>query len=398
MKTLPDNPNLDHLRQQAKDLLAGLRDSALDASLADAQASLAGQYGFRGWTDLKAEVDRAHGRAEVADPDLAGEIAARYRLGEVTAPMRSLARADELGRPWSLETARGRWAVRTTDTWVPIVDTETEVALQQAAAEAGVLLPAPVRSHSGAIVEPIAGHRWRVNEWLHSGPPLTAPASATVTYAVGGILGRIHRLGLPVDRVSPWHAYRLSAVGWPELAARAAAGDAGWAATLAAAVPALVELDTIGEHPPPAGPVLCHNALGPGNVRHGANGRLIVVGWEHAGGQPPGWELSDALLHWTVDPGGGVNEPGVRAMLDGYRSAAGCLPELDLTTFSGAATSLANYVFGEVSQALSARDDEQRRHTDRSVRHLLAHLPSRSILERILNVAQIAVRGAGRLG
>jgi hypothetical protein len=27
MKTLPDNPNLDHLRRQAKDLLAGLRDS-----------------------------------------------------------------------------------------------------------------------------------------------------------------------------------------------------------------------------------------------------------------------------------------------------------------------------------------------------------------------------------
>lgn len=43
MKTLPDNPNLDHLRRQAKDLHAGLRDSAPATSLADAQASLARQ-------------------------------------------------------------------------------------------------------------------------------------------------------------------------------------------------------------------------------------------------------------------------------------------------------------------------------------------------------------------
>ncbi len=37
MKTLPDNPHLEHLRRQAKDLLAGLRDSDPNVSLADAQ-------------------------------------------------------------------------------------------------------------------------------------------------------------------------------------------------------------------------------------------------------------------------------------------------------------------------------------------------------------------------
>src|SRR5215472_2184184 len=98
MKMLPDNPNLDHLRKQAKDLLAGPRDCNPRASLADAQASLAEQYGFRTWTDLKAEVDRQQGRAEIADPALAREIAARFGLGVVTGPMRSLARPDEAGR------------------------------------------------------------------------------------------------------------------------------------------------------------------------------------------------------------------------------------------------------------------------------------------------------------
>lgn len=388
MKTLPDNPHLDHLRQQAKDLLAGLRDSEPGASLAQAQASLAEQYGFGSWTDLKAEVDRARGQADVADRALARAVAAGYGLGEVTGEMRSLARADETGRRWSLETERGRWAVRTMDTWIPIVDAESDVVLQQAAAGAGVLLPAPVRSRSGAIVESIGGHQWRVYQWLHSGPPLAAPVSAAITRTVGEILAKIHRLGLPVDRISPWHASRLSQVEWPELAATATAGGAGWASALTEAVPTLVDLDTIGEGAATAAPVLCHNSLGPGNVHLGTGGRLIVVGWEHAGGQPPAWELGDALMHWTINPGGGVNAAGARAMVEGYRSEAGSLPALDMSMFSGAATGVTNYVFGEVDQAMNARTDEDRRHADRSVRHLLTHLSSRDQLERILDLGR----------
>ena len=40
MKTLPDSPSLDHLRQQAKDLLPQLRTVRPGASLSDAQAQL----------------------------------------------------------------------------------------------------------------------------------------------------------------------------------------------------------------------------------------------------------------------------------------------------------------------------------------------------------------------
>lgn len=388
MKTLPDNPNLDHLRRQAKDLLAGLRDTAPATTLADAQASLAGQYGFRTWTDLKAEVDRRQARADIADPALAGAIADRYRLGEVTGPMRSMARADEVGRQWSLETQRGRWAVRTLDSWIPIVDTETDVALQEAAAGAGILLPAPVRSRSGAIVESVGGHSWRVNEWLHSGPPLSAPVSSAITRRVGEILATIHQLALPVDRISPYHAVRLCQVSWPDLAAKASASNARWAPALADAVPVLVDLETIGDGAPAPAPVLSHNSLTPGNVRLGTDEQLIVFGWEHAGGQPPGWELSNALLHWTVNPGGGVNAAGARAMVDGYRSRAGTLPPLELATFRGATASLANYVWGEVDQALTAREGEDKRHADRSVQHLLSHLPTRDTLEQLLAVAR----------
>ncbi|MEO3748192.1 phosphotransferase [Plantactinospora sp. B5E13] len=392
MKTLPDNPHLDHLRQQAKDLLAGLRDVEPTASLADAQASLARQYGFRTWTALKAEVDRRRGRSDVAAPALARALADRYRLGEVVGEMRALARPDDMGRQWSLETDRGRWAVRTMDTWWPIVDAETDVRLQEAVAAAGVLLPTPVRSRSGRIVETVEGHRWRVSEWLHSGPPLSAPASATVTREVGAILATIHGLALPVDRISPWHGTRLSGVEWPEVAATATGRSAGWAPLLAAAVPTLVDLELIGaDAPAPPAPVLCHNTLGPASVRRGANGRLVVTGWEHAGGQPPSWELANGLLDWTVEPGGAVNTVGARALVDGYRETAGTLPDLDLTMFRGAVTSLVNYVSGQVDYALAAGDPEDRRYADRSVTHLLSHLPTRSTLERLLDVAVLTL-------
>jgi Ser/Thr protein kinase RdoA (MazF antagonist) len=373
VRTLPDNPSLDHLRRQAKDLLAGLRDSWPEASLADAQASLAEQYGFRVWTDLKAEVDRRRGQADVADEALARAVADCFGLGEPVAPMRSVARPDDMGRRWSLETDRGRWAVRTMDTWRRIVDAEADVALQEAAMAAGILLPPPVRSRSGAIVESIGGHPWRAYRWIHSGPPLPAPVSSAITYEVGGILARVHGLALPVDRISPYHTWRRPEAEWRELAAAARASRAEWAPALTAALPDLLEIGTIGEGAPTAPPVLCHNVLGPANVRLGQNGRLVVVGWEHAGGQPPAWELGDALSHWAINPDGSVNRAGARAMLDGYRAVAGSLPPLDVAMFRGAVTGLLNYIYGQAETALRACDEQERRHFDRSVRHLLSN-------------------------
>lgn len=397
MKTLPDNPHLDHLRHQAKDLLAGLREADPSVTLADAQATLADQYGFRTWPDLKAEVDRMGGRADTTDPALAQAIADRFDLGSVAGPMRSLARPDDMGRRWSVSTDRGSWLVRTMDTWWPIVDAETDTALQLAAAAAGVLLPAPVRSRTGEIIESIGGHRWRAYEQLPAGPPLAPPVSAAVAHSVGGVLAAIHGLELPVDRISPWHAARLSQLSWADLAARvnsstasnAKAGDTSWPAALQAAVPDLVDLDSIGRDEPVPEPVLTHNTLGPAQTRLDRDGRLVVLGWEHAGGQPPAWELANALLDWTVDPAGRINVTGARALVAGYQDRAGRLPALELASFRGALTSLANYVFDQV-QAASARDaadpkPEDRRYAERSVRHVLSRLPTRATLEQLLN-------------
>jgi hypothetical protein len=203
---------------------------------------------------------------------------------------------------------------------------------------------------------------------------------------VGTILATLHGLALPVERVSPWHAMRLTDESWAELADRA--DGAPWAPALRAAVPVLTELDGI-RGPAPA-PVLSHNALGPGQTRRGPNGRLVVVGWEHAGGQPPAWELGEVLAQWTRLPDGGVNAAGVRAMLAGYGDAAGGLPVLEPRLFRGTANALANYAAGEVSAALSATGAAAQRLADRKVRHLLTHLPTPRTFELILAAARTA--------
>lgn len=381
MKTLPDSPHLDHLRQQAKDLLAGLRDSRPQTTLSEAQAQLAQQYGFRTWPELKAEVDH-RSAGEQADDAIARAIASAYDLGDVTGAMRSIARPDDSGRRWSLDTAHGRWEVRTMDDWWPIVDADTGVRLQEAALKAGVSLPLPVRSRSGAIVEKVGDHTWRVDEWVHAGPPLSAPVGAKNAYGAGQILATLHGLGLEVDRISPYHSRRLTDSTWAELVAKAKGASVDWAEELSNASHNLADLERIGADVEPPEPVLTHNNVTPNNVRRTAEGRLIVVGWEHVGGLPPSWELAIALQQWVLR-----SPTGAKAMLDGYREVAGELPRLDLAMFRGAVISLANYVWGQVDYALAATTEADRQHGNRSVRHLLSGLPTRADLERLAELA-----------
>lgn len=55
--SLPESPNLEWLRKQAKRRLEELRQNNAAAKLADAQFELARQYGFSSWRALKAHID-----------------------------------------------------------------------------------------------------------------------------------------------------------------------------------------------------------------------------------------------------------------------------------------------------------------------------------------------------
>jgi hypothetical protein len=54
---LPANPNLEHLKSQAKELLARLQQEDPTAQLADAQHALARGYGFASWPKMKAHIE-----------------------------------------------------------------------------------------------------------------------------------------------------------------------------------------------------------------------------------------------------------------------------------------------------------------------------------------------------
>ena len=56
MSVLPSNPNLEFLKKQAKDKLATLRQTTPSARLADAQHTIAAEYGFASWAALKIRV------------------------------------------------------------------------------------------------------------------------------------------------------------------------------------------------------------------------------------------------------------------------------------------------------------------------------------------------------
>jgi hypothetical protein len=56
-RELPPNPNLEHLRKQAKNLLRELQQEKPTLQLSDAQHEIAKQYGFASWPKLKAHVE-----------------------------------------------------------------------------------------------------------------------------------------------------------------------------------------------------------------------------------------------------------------------------------------------------------------------------------------------------
>jgi len=87
MSGLPDRPDLDQLRRQARELLRAAADGEPHAvgrlravsprvTLSAAQLALAREYGFQNWSALKAEV--AHRRSPVTSAD-------RWSFGEATA-------------------------------------------------------------------------------------------------------------------------------------------------------------------------------------------------------------------------------------------------------------------------------------------------------------------------
>ena len=71
---LPDNPNLDWLRKQAKSRLAELKQANPGAKLAEAQFAIATQYGFSSWRALKAHIDSLTLEGQIIESARSGNV------------------------------------------------------------------------------------------------------------------------------------------------------------------------------------------------------------------------------------------------------------------------------------------------------------------------------------
>ncbi|MDO5739861.1 MAG: phosphotransferase [Ornithinimicrobium sp.] len=193
-----------------------------------------------------------------------------------------------------------------------------EIVFARRAAAAGVCLPASHAARNGEYVVPLPHGGWlRLYDWLELG---SADLAASAE-ALGILLARLHRCAPPADREpngappDRWYAVPPPKHQWGPLIARATEADMSWAARLAAAVDRLPALHSILASTDPAGMLLCHRDLHPGNVLSDGDGDLVVVDWEDVGPADPAQELARALVACYAD-----GPPDLASMRRAYRS------------------------------------------------------------------------------
>jgi hypothetical protein len=382
VRLLPDKPSLDFLRKEAKDLLAALRETSPQSSLADAQQALAAQYGMRDWSELKSEAVRRAAQAPTAPDGLADALATAFGLGAVIAAPAPVS-FTPMGRCWSITTERGRWLAVTVYAWITDEQAEIGARLRDAAAAAGIAAPTPVRSSQGRLIETVQGQSWRVHEWIEVGPIPVVPTPTTVARRVGAIYGVLHALAIPNRApIHPYVTLRRSDSDWESLLDRARAAKKPWAEQLHEALPAFFELQTIEASIDGDEIILCNCNLIPENVRIGHNDELVVTEWDFAGSLTPRLELGSALVHWMLRP---LAEPAtIAAFRDGYAETAGGWPQLDLSSFAVAVTAWLNWMYNTICEAIDPRDSDHATFAERETLDLLNRPLTRASLQQLL--------------
>lgn len=370
MRMLADNPSMEFLRREAKELLATLRETDPDATLADAQRSIGELYGFRTWSDLKAEVERRREALPEAPPGLTEGLAGAFGLGTPTGPLTPI-RYEYMGRQWCLETERGRFLVRPLFDWID--DTQAGVAadLADRARAVGVVSPVPVRSSDGRLVRRVLDQSWGVDEWMDLGPTPIRPVHSTVARRFGELLGAIHELAVPTDRPvdGPWITHRPSEDAWADLLERARTSAKPWTDELAALSRNVDELSTVVADAPPSRVILSNCDLVPEALRLRADQELVVVHWDFSGPMVPEWELASMLTQWALYRG--LNAEAARALLEGYRERTGRPPALTLGCFNVAVTGWLNWAYNQSCEAISPHTADKAAYAEKALRETL---------------------------
>jgi hypothetical protein len=105
---LPAQPNLDHLRKQAKDILRVFRRQKPRWKLADAQRAVARGYGFLNWPSLKMQVEKIRHEQRPTAP-----TSDRAHKPEGFSVAKTSLRHAELRREDSIHPIVGAWVANT---------------------------------------------------------------------------------------------------------------------------------------------------------------------------------------------------------------------------------------------------------------------------------------------
>jgi hypothetical protein len=384
MRNLPDNPSIDHVRRQAKDQLDVLRRGDPAATLTDAQASLAQQYGFASWAELKHEVERRTGGAPVvADHQVAERLASAFALGTVTGSMTHVER-QWAGQTWDLRTSEGRWVVTELADAIQPAHVDVESIFVTKAIGAGVLAPEPVRTPDGPFAVELDGRHWRVHRWIQLGPPLPQPPLPAVAAEGGRILARLHALDLEAPApVTLWLTRRPGASSWNRVAAAARAAGREWADDFARAIPGFLDLDTICDPRDPNGRAILSKAWhAPAGVRPAGPDRLVTIGWEHSSATPKDWEFGSSVMAWSQTVENHYDPVPARAFRAGYREVAGDV-EIALPMFTSGVAAALNWTISRANIALGDDDPARRDEAERDVRALTRNPISLGHVERL---------------
>jgi hypothetical protein len=368
---LADNPSMDYLRREAKELLSAMRESDATASLADAQKALAEMYGERTWSDLKTEVDRRREARPEAPDGLAAGVAEAFGLGAVQGPMTAI-RYEYMGRRWCLETDRGRFMLSPVFDWIDDRQAEVAVDLQTRAREAGVASPVPVRTPEGGLVRRVQDQSWRVDEWVDLGPTPVPPVPTSVARRVGELLAAVHAVGVETDRAveGPWITQRPTEASWAKLLERAQVAGMPWADELAALSPTIAELSAVLGEARPGEAIISNCDIVLEAVRFGRGDELVVVHWDFAGPMYRDWELATMLYHWAIESGPSVD--AARALLDGYRErAGGDGPVLRLDSFTAAISGWLNWLHNQACEVIDPSSPEKAEYSSLALREVL---------------------------
>jgi Ser/Thr protein kinase RdoA (MazF antagonist) len=304
----------------------------------------------------------------------AAAIAERFALGEPVELIGPVARG-ELGWVWRFTTTTGIWAVKAPIHPKPESDAREEADVQDAALNAGIRVPAAVRTPSGDVLADLDGSQVRVSGWVDvlERDPFLDPAD------VGDLVARIHRAPLPETRPEdPWYRDPVGADRWDELLLASRAAGAPFAGGLAAYRDELVALQELLQ--PPSSLQTCHRDLWADNVRGTKEGDLCVLDWEDFGLADPSQELCLVLFEF----GAGVSARA-RTLYQAYVDAGGPGRVDRRATFSMLIAQLSHIGEAGCSQWLEARaSSPEREHAAAWVDEFLTQPLTREAIDGLL--------------